>query len=155
MTLDCSKPERIKQEITFRRHCVIFLQEFMKDIKTSTTLQCTSGTTDDLVEAYNSGIKVLFEKHADLQREIITLRPNAPWYTEKLRESKHKRRKAERLWRRIQLNIHHQLYRYQCRHVGKLLTVSKKTYFSNKIVECGRRQKELFRITKILMGHKG
>jgi hypothetical protein len=155
VTLDYTKPLHIKKEITFRRHCAISLPEFMKDIETSTTLQCTSGTTDDLVDAYNSGIKVLIEKHAPLQRKIITLRPNAPWYTEELRESKHKRRKAERLWRRTQLNIHHQLYRDQCHYVGKLLTVSKKTYFSNKIAECGCSQKDLFRITKNLMGQKG
>ena len=36
----------------------------MKDIETSSTRQCTSGTTDDLVDAYNSCIKTLMEKHA-------------------------------------------------------------------------------------------
>ena len=99
MTVDCIKPLQRKKEITFRRHCAISLPEFTKDIETSTTLQCTSATTDDLVDARNSGIKVLIEKHASLQRKIITLRPNAPWYTEELRESKQKRRKAERLCR--------------------------------------------------------
>ena len=39
-------------------------------------------------------------------------------------------------------------------HVGKLLTVSKKTIFSSKIAECVCSQKDLFRITKNLMGHK-
>ena len=38
----------------------------MKDTQTSTTLQYTSGTIDDLVDAYNSGIKVLIENHAPL-----------------------------------------------------------------------------------------
>ena len=55
--LDYTK--HIKKEITFRRHCASSLPEFMKDVETSTSLQCTSGTTDDLVDAYNSGIKVL------------------------------------------------------------------------------------------------
>ena len=53
------------------------------------------------------------EKHAPQQRKILTLRPNAPWHNEELRESKHKRRKAERLWRGTQLNVHYQLYRDQ------------------------------------------
>ena len=30
----------------------------MNDIQISTTVQCSSGTTDDLVEVYNSRIKV-------------------------------------------------------------------------------------------------
>ena len=56
--------------------------------------------------------------------------------------------------RRTQLNIRHRLHRDQCRHVGKLLTVSKITYFSNKMAECGCSPKDLFRIAKNLMGHK-
>ena len=68
------------------------------DNLTLTTLQCNRDTTDDLVEEYNSGIKVLIEKKVPLQRKIITLRLNAPWYTEELQESKQRRQKAERLW---------------------------------------------------------
>jgi hypothetical protein len=63
------------------------------------------------VEAYNSGVKVLINKHAPLQRKTITLRPNAPWYTEELREEKHNRRKAERLWLKTMMEIHHQLFK--------------------------------------------
>jgi len=76
------------------------------------------------VEAYNSGVKVLFNK----QRKTITLRPNVPWCTEELREGKHNRRKAERLLRKTKLEIHHQLFKERCREVGKLLKRSKRTY---------------------------
>ena len=58
MTLDCTKPQHMKNEITFHRHCAIPLPEYMKDIETSNILRCTSGTTDNLVEAYNCSIKV-------------------------------------------------------------------------------------------------
>ena len=61
------------------------LPEFTKDIQTRPGHRCTSGTTYDLVEAYNSGIKVLIENHTPLQRKIIALRLNAPWYTGCLR----------------------------------------------------------------------
>ena len=76
-------------------------------------------------------------------------------FTEELREGKHNRRKAERLWRKTKLEIHHQLFKERCREVGKLLMRSKRTYYSDKIAECGNSQKCLFRITKNLMGHKG
>jgi len=89
------------------------------------------------VEAYNSGVKFLINKHDPPQRKTITLRPNAPWYTE-LREGKHNRRKAERLCRKTKLEIHHQLYKERCREVGKLLMGSKKTYYSDQIAECGK-----------------
>jgi len=43
---------------------------------------------DDLISAYNCGIRRLIDKHAPLQVKTITLRPNAPWYTEDIREAK-------------------------------------------------------------------
>jgi len=95
---------------------------------------------------------LIINKHVSLQRKTITLRPNAPWYTEELREGKHNRRKAEQLWRKPKLKIHHQLFKEKCREVGNLLMRSKRTYYSDKIAECGNR---LFRITKNLMGYKG
>ena len=42
------------------------------------SLQCT----DETVGAYNSGIKVLIETNAPLQRKIKTLRPKRLFYTE-------------------------------------------------------------------------
>jgi exonuclease III len=155
VTLAHSKPQNRRKVITFRRLCDVSLPDFIKDIQSSATLSCTCGTTDSLVEAYNFGLKTLLDKHAPLQKRIVTLRPNALWYTEELREAKHKRRKAERLWRRTKLTIHHQLYKDKCSEVGKLLVKSKSTYYSNKISECGRNQKQLFKITQNLMGQKG
>jgi len=115
--------------------------DFIKDIKSSATLLCTGGAVDDLVEAYNSGVKLLINKHAPLQRKTITLRPNAPWYTEEPREGKHNRRKADRLWRKTKLEIHHQLFKEICREVEKLRMRSKRTYYSDKIAECRNSKK--------------
>jgi hypothetical protein len=77
-------------------------------IQASAILSCRCGATDGLVEIYNSGPKALIDKHVPLDRTNITFRPNAPWYTKALREAKHRQGKAERLWRRIKLTIHHQ-----------------------------------------------
>ena len=93
-------------------------------------------------------LSFFINKHAPLQRKSITLRLNVPWYTEE-------RRKAELLWRKTKLEIHHQLFKERCRELGKLLMRSKRTYYSDKIAECGNSKKCLFRITKNLMGHKG
>ena len=63
------------------------------------------------------------------------------WYTEDIREAKHKRRKAERLWRRTKLTVHHQMFKEECRNVIALLIKAKKEHYSNKIVECGTKSK--------------
>lgn len=153
--LSCGKPSRIRKEVTFRRYREISVPELIRDIESSPTLQTTEGGVDDLVAAFNSGIIDLMDKHAPLQTKVITKRPNAPWYTEELREAKQKRRKAERQWRRTKLTVHQQIYKDQCRQVGLLLVQAKKNYYSDKIAECGTDHKQLFRLTKNLMGQNG
>ncbi|KAK2144742.1 hypothetical protein LSH36_734g01020 [Paralvinella palmiformis] len=98
--------------------------------------------------------EITFRKLRAIPVKIITLRPNAPWYTEDIREDKHKRRKAERLWRRTKLTVHHQMFKKECRNVIALLIKAKKEHYSNKIVECGTESKQLFKLAKHLMGHK-
>ncbi|KAJ8040922.1 hypothetical protein HOLleu_15372 [Holothuria leucospilota] len=84
--------------------------------------------------------------------KTITLRPHAPWYTDELRDAKHKRRKAERIWRRTGLTVDLQIFKDTCRNVNKLLIQEKRLFYSNKITECGGDQKNLFKLTKHLMG---
>ena len=152
--LNIAKPASIRKEITFRKLRAISVPDFIKDIETSPCLQHTNGSVADLVEAYNTGISALIDKHAPQQVKSITLRPGAPWYTDELRTAKRKRRKAERLWRKTKLTIHQQLFKEECRTVSALLAQSKKDYYSNKIAECGTDHKQLFQLTKNLMGHK-
>ena len=44
---------------------------------------------EELVDAYNTNLKALMDKHAPLCTKVITLRPNAPWSSDELREAKH------------------------------------------------------------------
>jgi len=71
------------------------IPDFIKNIDSPPSLQCTSGSVDDLISAYDSGIRRLTNKLAPLQVKTITMRPNAPWYAEDICEAKHKQRKAE------------------------------------------------------------
>jgi exonuclease III len=93
MKLDIGKPKSTRKKITFRKLRAISVPDFIKDIDSPPSLKCTSGSVDDLISAYDSSIRRLIDKHAPLQVKTITLRPNAPWYTENIREAKHKRRK--------------------------------------------------------------
>ena len=110
---------------------------------------------DELVQTYNDNLSALVNKHAPLCTREITLRPDAPWYSEELREAKHERRRRERKWCHTKLTIHNQLYREQCRTVAKLVQSTKQSYYSAQITQCGRDQKKLFKLTRKLLGDTG
>ncbi len=65
---------------------------------------------------------------------------------------KRDKRKLERKWRMSKLEIDHQLYREHCKQTNTLLRQAHLDYYSQKVLECGRDQKEVFKITKHLMG---
>ncbi|KAK2141457.1 hypothetical protein LSH36_1095g00036 [Paralvinella palmiformis] len=66
--LDIGKPKSTRKKITFSEvpcyTCAVL------DIDSTPSLQCTSGSVDDLISAYDSGIRRLINKHAPLQSKV-------------------------------------------------------------------------------------
>ena len=87
------------------------------------------------------------------QTKTITIRTNTKWYSKELHTSKREKRKAERVWRRTNLEIHRQIYREKCLLNSKLLFRSKQDYYSTSILECSNDTKRLFKLTGKLLGN--
>ncbi|WAR29084.1 hypothetical protein MAR_002652 [Mya arenaria] len=124
------------------------------DITNSQTLQSIEGTTEKLVERYNTGLQELLDKHAPLQTKVITIRQNTPWYNDSLRAAKRNRRKAERKMRKSNLTVHTEIYKEPCIIYNKLMLQTKKDYYLSKIEENSNDRRHLFKLTNTLMGCK-
>jgi hypothetical protein len=124
----------------------------VKDIHESPILQSLEGSTEELVNRYNTGLRELLDKHAPLMTKEITDRPNTPWYDDNLRAAKRERRRAERVMRRTKLTVHKEIYTDACAKYNKLLLQTKQDYYSTKIKENSNDQRQLFRLTNDLMG---
>ena len=149
-----SKPARLRKVVTFRRLRQICVSDFAQDIASSMDLS-SDGSVTELVLHYNSDLRSIVDYHAPLQKATVTLRPNSPWFTDTLRQEKRNRRQLERTWLRTGLEVHRQAYRTKCVAFNRLLLTTKSEYFSEKIAICGRDQKQLFHITKNIMGDTG
>ena len=148
-----TKPDNARQPVTFRTVRDICIPEFIKDL--TPILNDTDRPLNELVHPYTTGIEAVIDQHAPVQRKSITLRSNAQWYPDELRQTKHAGGRAEKVWRRTKLTVHRQLFREQCKAVNKLMISAKKTFVSAKIRDCGKDQKELFKLTSHLMGNTG
>ena len=91
-----------------------------------------------------SGLAYLIDKHAPVKKRVLTLRPNAAWYTDDIKQEKAKRRKLERRWRATRLTIDRQIYVEQCKHVRKCIYEAKREYYSGVIAENQSDPKRLF-----------
>lgn len=149
------KPRAPKKQVSYRKLKDINVSDFVSDIQLCPPLSTIDGSLEELVCAYNENLSAIVDKHAPLCTKVITMRPNAPWFTDEVREAKHERRRRERLWRRTKLCVHREWYREQCRTVAKLVLATKHSYYTDQVSQCGRDQKKLFRVTKKLLGDTG
>ena len=150
-----NKPRPEHKVISFRKFRAINVDAFIDDIMKCPILHPSCKPIEELVEAYNDGLRSLIDTHAPLRTKTIVQRPKCSWYTEDLHDAKHLRRKLERKWRGSKLTIDHQIYRNQCIAMNKMLKLARVTFYSDKITACGHDQKGIFKISKTLLGDKG
>jgi hypothetical protein len=149
--ISADKPKATRQHISFRKYKDIDLEAFKHDLQSSFNTE-SAETIEDTVSEYDSCLKSVIDKHAPLDHKRITLRPHAPWYDDKLREEKVKKRCLERQWKKSTLNVFKIAYREQCTEYNNLLQKTKASYFSAKIQSCGRDNKAVFSMTNKLLG---
>lgn len=125
------------------------------DIRTSTLLTSPEEALDGLIAQYNGTMGTLMEKHAPLKKKRVSLRPQAPWYSDDIREAKQLRHQLERQWRRTRLHIHREILRAQSNVVNSLIRTTKCRYFADRIAHCGKDQKRLFQIVHGLLRTRG
>ena len=89
--INLTKPDSVRQPVTFRKLRDIFIPEFIKYL---TTILTTLNELNELVHAYTTEIEAVVDQHAPVQRKSITLRPNAQWYSDEPRQAKRARREG-------------------------------------------------------------
>ena len=75
-----------------------------------------------------------------------------PWLTTEVRNSRRRRRRAKRLWRKTKLSIHEEMYINARNDTAKHITATKKEYYSGKIDSVGFSTKQLFNMSSELLG---
>ncbi len=150
LTIKEAMPMPTSSRTSYRKYKSINIANLRSDIQTS-VLTNTSGTVNELTHRYITGLTSLRDQHAPLMSRSVSYRPNAPWHTEPLGDSKRHRRRLERIWRLKKDGASHKEYTDQCCIRTRKLEQAKTSYYSNKISESQGSQKLLFKITNGLL----
>ena len=78
--------------------------------------------------------------------KVITCRPKCPWYTEDLKHQKEVVRHRERILRKYREDHQWLAYKTNKRRYNNMLFESKKINIANKVNQCNRDTKQLFRL---------
>jgi hypothetical protein len=146
------KPPRIREEVTFRKLKAIPLDIFTADLASCVSLTSPGTDLEEMVDVYNRELSAIVDKHAPKSTRMVTLRPHAPWFTDEIRQAKQEKRKWERRWRKSKLEVDREIYRQHCQHQAALTITTKEAFYVDRINQCGRDAKAVFRITDHLLG---
>ena len=125
---------------------------FTDDIAHSTLIQQQEPSDlNTLVADYNNVLGSLLDKHAPLKHSLVTIPPNAPWYTPEVAVQKTKRRRLEQRWRSTMLDLDWELYKNQCSVVNNLIDTFKSSYYTTIIKDHSSNQKVLFKTVDKLL----
>jgi hypothetical protein len=141
----------VRRTISYRKLKDVDPERFVHDIQNSDLITQPAAELDDLVDQYNNNLLEILNDHAPLQTKQVILKPNTPWYTEDILHAKKRRRKAERQWLSTGLAIHLDILRSERVEMNKLCAKAKSKYYQDRITECAKDQKALFKIVDQLL----
>ena len=104
---------------------------FISDTQSSSLISDLPNKLDDLVALYDSELSGIFNRHVPIKKRTVTIRPEAPWYSEELKSEKREKRRLERRWRASRSMRDREAYTRQCKVRKDLLSISRSNYYSN------------------------
>ena len=127
------------------------MEKFTQDLKSSEMISCNFRNVSDCVSMYNRTLVQLLNTQAPVKEKVVSLRPQAPWYTEQVRKAKQVRRQAERRWKKEKSTINTEILKAKQTEEIDIRNQAKKEYFNNKFGQVEQNSKELFRLANTLL----
>ena len=152
LSTDFSKPRTGKKTILCRNLKGVNKEKFSEDLKNSLLVSNPPSNLSDLSNLYNDTISGLLDTHAPLKSRTITEREDFEFFDSACREAKEKRRDSEKVWRKSGLEIHRQIYRYNCNEYTRILRETHSKYILDEIESSGNDPKKTFELVDNLLG---
>ena len=155
--LAIKKPNLKRKTIKFRKYKDIPIKEFSEEIVKDLRNNANTENVNDLVDSYNRILSEKIDKFAPEKEKCLILRENVSYFSDDVKTAKIEKRKTERLWRKSMKNkrgnvsdLRKQLQTARTK-LANTLETSKKTYYMDKIENCGKNQKQLYQILNSLL----
>ncbi len=120
--------------------------KFCKDINILSLLITQSNDIGDLSALYNCELTRILDKHAPLKSKLVTDRNGCKWFTDKLGDLKHQKRKLERKHNTSKLTGDLEIYRDACTTYETQKNLAKCNYYTNHVTGCLNDHCSLFTI---------
>ena len=76
-----------------------------KDIQLEIPHHSNCDSPDEHVELYNSSLREIMDKHAQLKKKVVSDKPKIPWFSDTAAVEIRYRRKLEKIWQKDITNM--------------------------------------------------
>ena len=105
----------------------------------------------DLVYCYIKSLADVLDKHAPMRKKVMTARPLVPWFNEKIKLARRRKRKAERKWRCTGRREDMLDYKAKKNYVNQIMNEARITFYQDFIENNSTDQRKLFIAAKTLL----
>ena len=133
--------------LKYRKIGDIDITKFSQDISQSriALLNNDDLSLDEMVDVYDSTLRLLLDRHAPVKTKLIKSAKDAPWYSGTLGDLKRTKSRFEQRWRRSRTNADFLLFKNARNLYSVNLRNSKTFYFSNIFHDCGSDQRRIYK----------
>ena len=155
--LAIAKPNFKRKTIKFRKYKDIPIKEFSEEIEKDFQNNKNTENVNDLVDSYNRILSEKIDKFAPEREKCVVLREKVPYFSDDVKKAKIEKRKTERLWRKSMkykkdnISDLRKQFKASRTKLTNILEASKKTYYMDKIQNCGKNQKQLYQVLNSLL----
>ncbi|XP_072247605.1 uncharacterized protein [Leuresthes tenuis] len=111
----------------------------------SLTPALSGGSVSELVSSFNTKMLNVMDTIAPIKVKVISGRKKSPWRNSTLvKNGKRECRKAERRWRKTNLQVHYDIYKEKLHSYNLQLRNARKSYFSDIITKNSHNAQALF-----------
>jgi len=139
-------PNTTKREVTSRNFKSIDIGQFKKDIHVK-----LSNCAETTIGALNSVLRETTDTHAPATTRRVKDRPSAPWMNNNVKETKRRKRAAEKKWLKTKLDSTKLVYQQAKQTYKAAIVTAKRDYFDQKF-SAVETSKEFFRLSHSLLG---
>ena len=120
-----------------------------------TTLKADSSSYQTSADNFKKTCKSLLDMHAPEITKTINDIPEAPWFDGEYKLARIDRRKAEKKWRKTNLDIDHSIYTNLRLHCDELSLQKKKRFFKDNFTKYQHSQKSLYKFVDTFLDQDG
>jgi len=141
-------------QFSFRCMKSISVPKFTRDILHSRLITHPPPKLSDLVDAYNSTLSALLDKHAPVKTKTILAKPVNKWFTPALSTLKSARRHIERLWLRTRSPHQLTLLRTATNKYHSAIIDAKKRFNASLVSSCAANPRRIWNAINTLLDRK-